>query len=232
VTGALRTNRELLIPCAAPYFVYVAVATLADGRLEREVDYALRIALTSAVLLGVWPKRLPLLGPRSALGSLAWGALAGALGLVLWIAALAPLSASGTGEPWSDRAFLLRLTAAVLLVPLFEEQLLRGWVLGAATQWDHLRGRGHADPLAGALDEQSVLKLEPGAFTPVAVAISCVAFALGHAPLEWPAALLYGLLMAGLRVARGDLLTCVTAHAITNLVLALYVRATAAWQLW
>jgi uncharacterized protein len=232
VTGALRTNRELLLPCAAPYLAYVVVATLAAGRLERELDYALRIAVAGGTLAWAWPRLLPLRGANGVAGSLGWGAAAGVLGLGLWIAALTPLVRPEAGVAWSDGAWLLRVCAAVLLVPLFEEQLLRGWVLGVATQWDRLRRAGEPEPFEQAFGGSSVLELEPHAWTPAAVALSSAAFALGHATAEWPAALLYGGLMAGLRIFRGDLLTCVAAHAVTNLGLALYVRATGSWALW
>jgi len=231
VTGALRTNRELLLPCAAPYAVYVATASFAGG-LSRELDYALRIALTGLALTVLWPRLLPLRGPRSAAASLAWGGLAGVLGLGLWIAALTPFARPEDAESWSAAAFLLRLAAAVLLVPLFEEQLLRGWVMGVATQWERLRRAGHPDAFDETFARRSLLELEPTAWTLGAVAISSAAFALGHTTTEWPAALLFGALMAGLRGARGDLLSCVAAHAVANLGLGLYVWITGAWALW
>ena len=38
--------------------------------------------------------------------------------------------------------------------------------------------------------------------------------------------------MAGLWIVRRDLLSCIVAHGVTNVVLACYVRATGAWALW
>ena len=46
------------------------------------------------------------------------------------------------------------------------------------------------------------------------------------------ASIAYGLLMVGLWIARKDLLTCVVAHGVTNVSLALYVHATGAWNAW
>ena len=40
------------------------------------------------------------------------------------------------------------------------------------------------------------------------------------------------LLMAALVVSRGDLLSAVVAHGVTNASLALYVRATGTWGVW
>ena len=57
-------------------------------------------------------------------------------------------------------------------------------------------------------------------------------FAAGHAPAEWLAASAYGLVMATLWIVRKDLLSCVLAHAATNVALALYVIANGRWELW
>jgi membrane protease YdiL (CAAX protease family) len=62
--------------------------------------------------------------------------------------------------------------------------------------------------------------------------ISSLAFAAGHAPGEWVAATAYGLLMAGLWVWRRDLLSCVVAHSVTNVTLALWVWKTGQWSVW
>jgi hypothetical protein len=57
-------------------------------------------------------------------------------------------------------------------------------------------------------------------------------FTSGHSPHEWPAAVAYGLFMAFLWIARKDLITCITAHAVTNIALAVFVFATGKWQYW
>ena len=92
--------------------------------------------------------------------------------------------------------------------------------------------REPADPFGHALHERSIGDVRPGAWTPLALALSSVLFALGHAPAEWPAALAYGALMAGLWIVRKDLLSCITAHAVTNASLALYVSVSGEWALW
>jgi hypothetical protein len=38
--------------------------------------------------------------------------------------------------------------------------------------------------------------------------------------------------MCSLWIARGDLVSCISAHAVTNAALAVYVRATGSWALW
>jgi CAAX prenyl protease-like protein len=184
----------------------------------------LRIVLTGAALAWAWRRTLPLRGPRAPLASCAFGLLAGLLGLVIWVALLRPFA--GHGAAWSTSAWALRAAAATLLVPVFEEQLMRGFVLRFGVQWSQTRS------FDTALEERSVLDVPAGKVNLRGAALSTALFAAGHAMIEWPAAVAYGLLMCALYAWRKDLLSVVVAHATTNLVLALHVLQTGAWELW
>jgi membrane protease YdiL (CAAX protease family) len=109
---------------------------------------------------------------------------------------------------------------------------MRGFIFRLAYQWDMARREGVEEALATALDERSVAEVSPGAWTFAAASISTVAFTAGHQMREWPAALAFGALMIGLWVWRKDLLSCIAAHGVANVGLALYVRSTGAWGLW
>ncbi len=204
-------NSQLALPYFLPYFVYVACAALP---LAHAPSYGLRLLLTGAALLYSWRFYQGIRGPRSPLGSVVAGFGAGLLGTALWVLLLI----EQPGEPWDDTAFLLRLFAAGLFVPVFEEMALRGFVLRYLVQMGGAPGGVHA--------------VAPGAWTWRAVLVSSVAFALGHRLHEMAAAVAYGLLMALLWIVRRDLLGCIVAHATTNVTLAFYVRATGAWGLW
>ncbi|MGQ0614100.1 MAG: CPBP family glutamic-type intramembrane protease [Planctomycetaceae bacterium] len=225
------SNRSLALPFLLPYVAYVAVASIPADWLGREANYGIRILLAGAALAWGWRRIGPLRGPRSPLLSVATGAGVGLLGTVLWILLLLPF-VTREGDAWAARAFWLRFAAAGLLVPLFEELAMRGYVLRVAVQWGEARRAGSADPLADALERRSLRDLAPGAATLFAVTVSTLLFALGHNPREMPAAVVYGLLMAGLWITRKDLLSCIAAHAATNLSLALYARSSASWGLW
>lgn len=227
-----RTNRSLLWPYLIPYVAYVAIAAIPAAWLGPTANYALRLAVTSVALGWAWRQYAAFRGPLSPAGSVAVGAMVGIAGTVLWIGLKSPFVSAAAG-PWDPLGFGLRLVASGLLVPVFEELLVRGYVLRLVVQWDQARAAGVRDSLGRALDESSIDDVEPGAWTPLAVLLSTAVFTAGHAwPAEWPAAAAYGLLMAGLWVWRKDLLSCVTAHAVTNVALALYVRSTAHWELW
>jgi hypothetical protein len=99
-------------------------------------------------------------------------------------------------------------------------------------QWDRAWRGGGGHSLTTALDERSLLDVEPGAWSPVAVAVATAAFAAGHPMAQWPAATGYGLLMAWLWVVRRDLVSCMVAHGVTNVALGLFAWATGLWRFW
>ncbi len=226
-----RTNRALLLPYLLPYLLYTGIASIPSTWLGPALNYGARLVLTGAALAWAWRRYAPLRGPFAPSASVGLCVAAGLVGTVLWVAGVHPFVESG-GEAWSAPAFWLRVASACTLVPLFEELFMRGYVLRLAVQWDRARRAGTPDALAQAFDRSSIDEVEPGAWTPLALVIATGVFALGHSSAEWTAAVAYGLLMAGLWILRKDLLSCVIAHATTNISLAFYVRVTGHWALW
>jgi len=226
------SNRQLLLPYAAPYLAYVGIASLLSPHLTDTVNYLLRIVAVSLLLIWAWRWYCPLRGPHSPLTSVLTGIAAGLAGLVLWLVLLTPFVDPADAEPWSSTAFVLRLLSAGLLVPVFEELLMRGFLFRLALQWDHARKNKEHEPLLTALDARSVNDVTPGQWSWMAIALSTLAFMSGHHTLEWPAAVAYGLLMAALWIWRKDLIVCIAAHATTNIGLACFVFVTGKWQYW
>ena len=103
-------NYRLLLPYAAPYFAYVAVATFLRA-LPPEWNYALRIVVVVGLLIWAWRWYMPLTGPGSTVVSVAWGAVAGVAGTVLWVALLTPFTA-GEGE-YRYKGVMLKTTLLV-----------------------------------------------------------------------------------------------------------------------
>lgn len=225
-------NRQLILPYAIPYLAYVAIASLVGDLVSTEVNYALRFVVV--VLLLAWSRRwyCGLRGPESPGISVVVGLAAGLVGAVLWIGLLTPFVHQQQIQPWSNGSFVLRLAAAGLLVPVFEELLMRGFIFRLALQWDQARRQGDRQALQTALDERAVNDVGPGEWSWLAIAISTAAFTSGHHLQEWPAAIAFGLLMSLLWVYRKDLLSCIVAHAVTNITLAGYVMLTGSWHLW
>lgn len=226
-----KTNRQLLLPFLLPYVVYAGLASIPVEWLGREANYALRLIVVGGLVGCSWRSYLPLRGPYSRMLSCFTGMAAGMAGVLLWILA-AEIFAGSDGEPWTVPAYYLRVASAVLLAPLIEEQLMRGYVLRFVLQMQEAKKAGVEDPFHEVWANRSVTEVEPGAISGWSVAISTLVFAGGHGFAEFPAAVIYGLLMCGVWHWRRDLLSCVVAHAASNLALAWYVRAYGEWALW
>jgi len=226
------SNRKLLLPYAAPYLAYVVIASALADFTSIEVNYMLRIIAVVGLLVWAWKWYIPLTGPRSPVTSVVTGVLAGLLGTVIWVLLLLPMAETSETAPWSPAAFTLRLLSATLLVPVFEELIMRGFIFRLAYQWGEARKNKVDQPLATVLDERSIDKTPSGAWSWTAVIVSTLVFTSGHHMSEWPASIAYGLLMCALLIVRKDLLCCIVAHAVTNLGLALYVLKTGNWYLW
>ena len=225
-------NRRLILPYFAPYFAYVSIASIPASYISIEVNYILRIAIVTILIVWAWRWYVPIRGPQSPLISIGFGIGAGLLGTVIWILFLYPFIHLRDNQPWSDSAFILRFFSTGFLVPVFEEILMRGFILRFALQLDDARKKRKNEPLHVVMDERSINKVAPGAWTWPAVAISTIAFTVGHHYHEWPASVAFGLLMSWLWISRKDLIACIVAHAVTNIALALYVFKTGNWNFW
>jgi membrane protease YdiL (CAAX protease family) len=224
-------NRDLLLPYGVPYFAYVGIAALGQDRIPSELAYALKIIIVPLLLVWAWKWYAPITGPKSNLGSILYGIVFGVAGLIVWCVLLAPFI-DIKGESWTDSSFILRIFAASLIVPVFEEIFIRGYILKAALQWDMNRKDKNVTAINKTLDEDNVNHVRPGAWSIAAIAISTIAFTSGHLLVEWPAAIAYSLLMSVLWIIRKDLISCMVAHGTTNLGLGLYAYFTGNWGFW
>jgi CAAX prenyl protease-like protein len=105
-----------------------------------------------------------------------------------------------------------RVVASVVTVPIAEELAFRGYLMRrlVATDFDRVRFRA-----AGL----------------TAVVASSAAFAIVHGTL-WVAALGVGAIYATVAIRTERIGEAVAAHATTNLLVAAWVLAFGAWQLW
>jgi CAAX prenyl protease-like protein len=112
--------------------------------------------------------------------------------------------------PWMLAARFMRL---VIVVPLVEEIFWRGFLLRYLVGGDFT-----------AMPFGSCSRLS---FWAVVVAFTAV-----HAPADWPAAFVTGILFNLVAVRTRSLAACVTAHAVANLALGFYICATKQWGFW
>ncbi|HEY2828120.1 MAG TPA: CAAX prenyl protease-related protein [Pirellulales bacterium] len=198
------------------------------------VVYAVKIALTVAAMAFVWP------GYREYRRRISWlGVAVGVLGAVVWVALATwqrqwmPMLADKTGIEWfktlgersafnpvvqmhgqpiAAHVFLaVRLIGLALVVPVMEEFFLRGFLIRIVMKerwWD----------------------VPFGDLTPLA-AIVGTAFPMLMHPQEAIAALVWFSAVTWLMTRTRSIWDCVLAHAVTNLLLGVYVICSGEWWL-
>ncbi len=225
-------NQDLVIAYVLPYLVYVVIGEILGRFAGKEVVYAVRFAVVSGLLFWAFRWYVPVSGPKSLVGSLLLGFLFGVVGLVLWCGLCAPFIRGSQGDIWSKNAFVLRFVSAGFLVPVFEEWLMRGFVFRIVLQWYQRVKQGQSQAFFHVMGKDNIDRVNPGDWSMPAMLISSLIFALGHCQEEWLAAFAYGILMVLLWIIRKDLVSCMIAHAVTNMGLALYVLYSGHWEFW
>ncbi len=140
---------------------------------------------------------------------------------VMWVALDAPwmrLGESSASFVPTDNAgrtqvalVVIRLTGACLVVPLMEELFWRSFLM----RW---------------LDRRDFLRLLPEQASLFAIVGSSAVFALAHD--RWLAAFISGVLFATLYRRTKQIWQAISAHAVANLSLGVYVIQQGAWNLW
>lgn len=211
---------------ALPFAVYMLFLAIEGNIATLAPDFDVRLlypAKVGAVALLLWAYRNQY-GELFVRPDLRWiGLIAPALGalvFILWInldggwlemgggAGFAPLDAAGAIR-WE--LALPRLAGAALVVPIMEELFWRSFLL----RW---------------IDRRDFLTLEPARLSLRAILIASVLFGLEHT--LWFAGIVAGLAYGWLYRASGNLWAPIVAHAVTNLMLGVWVLGTGSWSFW
>lgn len=205
----------------------------AAAQARYPIAYTIKIALTIAAMIFVLPgyRQFPLRVSPLAI-------VVGVVGVVLWIwlcrldlerKLLAPLGLEkflGLGErpaynpleslaatpAWAYTFLAIRFIGLALVVPIIEEFFLRGFVMRFVMREDFW-------------------KVAFGDVTPAAIAAGTIVPMLTH-PSELLAAAVWFSLVTWLMIRTRNIWDCVAAHAVTNLLLGIYVVTQHQWQLW
>ena len=119
-----------------------------------------------------------------------------------------------SGQPaafWATIVF--RFLRLVVIVPLVEEIFWRGFLLRY-----FVNEKFHAVPF--------------GTFSWLSFAAATVGFGFAHTRADWVVAFLAGALFNCVAYRTKSLASCVLAHAITNLLLGLWIMKTGQWGFW
>jgi uncharacterized protein len=232
-----------------PFVVYMAIGSLEMGQPTRAnpktsnmfgirhehypIVYTVKIALTVAAMAFVWrgyrqfPFRIsPIAIVVGVVGVVLWIWLCGlgwerkllepiGLGKFLGLGdrpAYNPLEQLGHAPAWAYAFLTIRFIGLALVVPVIEEFFLRGFMMRYVIAQDWW-------------------KWPFGKVTPMAVAVGTVFPMLMH-PGELFAAAVWFSMITALMVYTKNIWDCVAAHAVTNLLLGIYVVKYGQWQLW
>jgi len=214
------------IAYVAPFAVYIALLAIQRWiPLPIVAVHALRLAITAAVLWFASRRVLSLRPSRP------WASLG--IGIAVFLIWIGPDLLFGYRHSWlfenaltgraastlpaslhRDRLFLaIRLLTTAAAVPILEELFWRGWLM----RW--------------LIRSQDFEKVPLGAYQPVAFWTAAVLFASEHGPY-WEVGLLAGIVYNWWMIRTKKLADCILAHAVTNALLAAYVRAAGQWQYW
>ena len=155
---------------------------------------------------------------------IAFASLAGAIVFLLWIS---PQQFLGFGPRlngfnpdifsnlpslyWSTVMF--RFLRLVVVVPFVEEIFWRGFLLRY-------------------LIDDNFERVAFGTFSWLSFSIVTLGFVFSHSAADWPAALVTGIIYNGVAYRTKSLSSCVLTHAITNLVLGVWIMKTQQWGFW
>ncbi|HXM73750.1 MAG TPA: CAAX prenyl protease-related protein [Chthoniobacterales bacterium] len=108
---------------------------------------------------------------------------------------------------------VLRFLRLAVVVPFIEEIFWRGFLLRF-------------------LIDENFERVPVGAFSLVSFVVVTVGFGFSHASEDWIAALLTGALYNGVAYRTKRLSSCILTHAVTNLLLGLWIMKTKQWGFW
>jgi uncharacterized protein len=216
-----KLTSSALVARVAPFFIFVLL-TFFQGQLGPASPYWVYLAKT---LLGIWMiwAIWPVVTEMRWVVSIE-AVLVGVAVFVIWVA-LDPFYPKwgGGGEPWNPQVYfgestpwawmfiMVRLLGSTFVVPPLEEVFYRSFLYRY---------------LANANFESISL----GAFRLWPFVITSVIFGVVH--YEWLAGILCGLAYQGLVVWKKRLGDAMTAHAVTNFCLGVWVISRGAWHFW
>jgi CAAX prenyl protease-like protein len=114
---------------------------------------------------------------------------------------------------WYWATVIFRFLRLVVVVPLVEEIFWRGFLLRYFIKEDFDR-------------------VPFGSFSWLSFGIVTALFGFSHSMADWPAALLTGAVYNGVAYRTKSLPSCVLTHALTNILLGLWIMKTKQWGFW
>jgi hypothetical protein len=209
----------------SPFVVLIALISLPKGQALIYWEWPIQVAVVGAVAYATWPDELPI-RPTRWLTSIAIGVLV----FGLWIAPevvyppyrhlpifsnalFGHVGSSLQAEALKSKSVLFwRTIRASTVVPIAEELFWRAWLM----RW---------------IANNDFEKVPLGAYRPVAFWLTALFFGAEHGPY-WEVGLITGVIYNFWMVRSKSVADCILMHAVTNLLLSIYVIAYGQWQYW
>jgi CAAX prenyl protease-like protein len=223
------SSRSKLVAYILPFGLFIILLAL-SGPIKMLGDsfwlqspeywlFPLQTFICAGVLIWYW-RQYDFHGLKRVLFTLAIGLLV----FVLWISPQAFFGFGARTEGFNPETFagqpaaywstvLLRFLRLVIVVPLVEEIFWRGFLL-----------RYFID------DKFDTVPF--GAFSWLSFAVVTVGFTFAHSSADWVAAAVTGALYNFVAYRTKSLASCVLAHAVTNLLLGVWIMNTKQWGFW
>lgn len=174
----------------------------------------------SALLVAFWWSHYAF--PRLKASQAALGLLTASLGIAAWVtpSALGWMDRTEGSNPatfpggtfLAGSAVIFRFLRLVIVAPFVEEIFWRGFLQRYLVD-----------------TREDFWEIPFGTFSWISAFGTTAGVILIHAPTDWPAAAVWGALMAALYVRTKSLTACIFAHAAANLLLGIYVLRTGNW---
>lgn len=221
-----RLNAHPGFPRALPFALYMAFIAIAPALhgwqgLDGRWLYGIQISAVVLALALSW-SRYEEINRSAGLSAWQWALsiLVGATVFVLWINLEQPWLVVGVSQGFDPRQadgaldwplVVMRIFGAAAVVPIMEELFWRSLLM----RW---------------LERADFLAVAPAAVGLRAVVLSSVVFGVEHT--LWFAGIVAGIAYALLYRRTGDLWAPIVAHAVTNLLLGIWVVSTGNWRFW
>jgi CAAX protease family protein len=224
------SNRRKLVAYTAPLLAFVALLALntALKKIDRSIwlssaeywIYPVQTILCGGLL--IWFRREY---EFRRLRHVAFALLIGIIVFLIWISPQAffgfaprtigfnPVGIFDNQSVFYWPTIILRFLRLVIVVPFVEEIFWRGFLL-----------RYFID--------ENFERVPFGAFSWPSFSIVALAFAFSHSSADWPAALITGVIYNSVAYRTKNLSSCILTHAITNLLLGLWIMKTKQWGFW
>jgi hypothetical protein len=222
-------SRSKLLAYILPMAVFIVllgltgpIKMLGDSFWLKSPEYwlfPLQTFICAGLLIWYW-RQYDFHGLKRVLFTLAIGALV----FVLWISPQAFLGFGARTDGFNPDTFagqpaaywstvLLRFLRLVIIVPLVEEIFWRGFLLRY-----FINDKFDTVPF--------------GTFSWLSFAVVTVGFTFAHSSADWVAAAVTGALYNLVAYRTKSLASCVVAHALTNLLLGVWIMSTKQWGFW